>query len=60
MIVSISTRNRKMDIIAKRMLRGACGMPSKKDALAADMGRRIAARRNQLGLTQGRGSKSTG
>ena len=49
-----------MDIIAKKMLRGACGMPSKKDALAADMGRRIAARRNQLGLTQAEAAERAG
>ena len=35
-------------------------MPVKKDALAADMGKRIAARRNQLGLTQAEAAEKAG
>lgn len=35
-------------------------MPAKKDILAVDIGRRIAARRNQLGLTQAEAAEKSG
>lgn len=35
-------------------------MPDKKDELAAEIGRRIAARRNQLGLTQEQAAEKAG